>query len=59
TKILSGHITRSLILDNSEVELNRARLVNSVIGSRSRIRCSREFYGDIKLSISDHSIIEL
>ncbi|MEM0488275.1 MAG: glucose-1-phosphate thymidylyltransferase [Candidatus Bathyarchaeia archaeon] len=58
-KILSGHITRSLILDNSEVELNRARLVNSVIGSKSRIRCSREFYGDIKLSISDHSIIEL
>ncbi|MET1160014.1 MAG: glucose-1-phosphate thymidylyltransferase [Thermoprotei archaeon] len=59
SKILSGSISRSIILESSEIDLNRARLIDSVIGSKSIVRCSKEVYGDIKLVISDYSTIML
>lgn len=59
SKITSGSVSRSIILDNSTLDLNKARLVDSVIGSRSQVKCSREAYGDIKLIVSDYSTIIL
>ena len=59
SRIVSGSISRSIVLENSEVDLNRARLIDSVIGSRSVIRSSKEIYGDIKLIISDYSTVVL
>ncbi|MEM0027844.1 MAG: glucose-1-phosphate thymidylyltransferase [Ignisphaera sp.] len=59
SRILSGSITRSTILDYSEIDLNKARLVDSVVGSRSIVKCSKEVYGDIRLIISDYSFIAL
>ena len=59
SRVLSGSITRSIILDYSEIDLNKARLVDSVIGSRSVVRCAKEVYGDIRLVISDYSVIAL
>lgn len=59
TRILSGYISRSLVLDDAEVDLNRIRLINSVIGSHSKVKCARELYGDVKLVLSDYSIMEI
>ncbi|MEM4889329.1 MAG: glucose-1-phosphate thymidylyltransferase [Thermosphaera sp.] len=59
TSIHSGSLTRSLVLDHSRIDLSRARLVESIIGSYSKILCKREFHGDIKLVISDYSEIEI
>lgn len=58
-RVISGCISRSLVLDNAEIELNKARLVDSVIGSYSRTICSKELHGDIRLVISDYSLIVL
>lgn len=59
TKVTSGHITRSLILNNTELDLNKARIVDSVIGCYCKVRCSRELHGDLKLTIFDYSSIIL
>ncbi len=58
-KIFSGRIARSLIMDHCELDLNKARLVDSVVGSKTRIRSARELHGDIKLVVSDNSLIEI
>lgn len=55
TNIISGHISRSLILNNTEININKSRLIDSVIGSYSKIICLRELYGDIRLIVSDFS----
>ncbi|MEM4465737.1 MAG: glucose-1-phosphate thymidylyltransferase [Ignisphaera sp.] len=59
TKIVSGSIMRSLVMDFSEININKARLINSVVGSYSHITCSKEIHGDIKLAISDYSKVYL
>jgi glucose-1-phosphate thymidylyltransferase len=59
SRIVSGTDTRSLVLDGSELDLNKARLVDSVVGSRSIVRSSREIYGDIRLIMSDYSKVIL
>ncbi|WP_440060010.1 glucose-1-phosphate thymidylyltransferase [Thermogladius sp. 4427co] len=58
-RVLSGSIMRSLVMDGAEIDLNKARLIDSVIGSRSIIKCSRELQGDISLVISDYSRVQL
>ncbi|MGC8910399.1 MAG: glucose-1-phosphate thymidylyltransferase [Fervidicoccaceae archaeon] len=55
----SGVVTRSLIMDGGEISLSRARLVESVIGANSKVRCSRELHGDMRLIISDNSYLEI
>ena len=58
-KIVSGSITRSLIMDGTVIDINRLRLVDSVVGRYSLVRCSREMHGEIRLAISDYSRVEL
>ena len=53
--INGGSISRSIILDNAELELNRARVVDSIIGPGSRIRL---FNGVNRLIIGEGNIIE-
>lgn len=57
--INSGRITRSIIMDYVEIDLNNTRLVDSVIGSRSKVYCRKEIHGDLKLILSDYSIVNL
>ncbi|BAA80167.1 glucose-1-phosphate thymidylyltransferase [Aeropyrum pernix K1] len=59
SRIISGTVARSMILDESELYLNKARLVDSVVGPKSIIKSNREIYGDIKLVISDYSKVFL
>ena len=59
SKILSGSITRSLIMDQVVIDINRLRLVDSVIGRYSYVKCGRELHGAIKLAVSDYSRIEI
>jgi len=58
-KVLSGSISRSLILDNAIVDIDGLRLIDSVIGSNAVIRSSRELRGDVRLVLSDYSQIYL
>jgi len=57
-KVLSGFITRSLILDESVVDIRALRLIDSVIGAKSTIKARREAHGEARFIISDYSIIE-
>lgn len=57
--INSGRITRSIIMEHVEVDLNNMRLVDSVIGSHSKVCCRKEIRGDLKLILSDYSIVSL
>ncbi len=59
TQILSGHIVRSLIMSNAMLNLNKLRLVDSTVGRYSKVICTRELHGSIRLLISDYSYIEL
>lgn len=55
SRILSGALTRSLVLNDSVIDVNRLRLTDSVIGRYSLVKCKRELYGTIRLAISDYS----
>jgi len=59
TQVMSGHIARSLIMSNATLNLNRLRLVDSIVGRYSKIMCTRELHGSIRLLVSDYSYIEL
>jgi glucose-1-phosphate thymidylyltransferase len=58
TRLLSGSVSRSLVLDHAMIDIGSSRLVDSVIGSRSVVRSRRELHGDIRLIISDQSFVE-
>lgn len=55
----SGRVARSLIMDGAEVNINDARLVDSVVGSRSRVFCRRGVHGDLKLALSDYGLVSI
>lgn len=59
TRVVSGIISRSLVLDGAEIDINKARLIDSVIGSFSKVKSSRELHGDLRLVISDLSIVSI
>ena len=59
SKVLAGSLTRSLILDNVLVDINGLRLIDSVAGSHTILKSSRELRGDAKLIVSDYSQIHL
>jgi len=58
-KMVSGSATRSLIMDNAVIDINRLRLVDSVVGRYGVIRCLRELHGELKLAVSDYSRVEI
>ena len=59
SRILSGALTRSLVLNDSFIDVNKLRLVNSVIGKCCIVTCRRELHGSIKLAISDYCRVNL
>jgi len=59
SRISSGSLSRSLVLDGAVVDVGGLRLKDSVIGSRSVIRASRDIRGEAKFVISDYSVVEL
>jgi len=59
SKILSGTVTRSLVLDNAVIDVNGLRLVDSVVGSNTVIKSSRELRGEAKFIVSDYSYVYL
>ncbi len=58
-KLLSGLVSRSLVMDRASVDINKLRLIDSVVGRYSVVKCSREMHGEIRLAISDYSRVEL
>jgi len=58
-RFLSGSASRTLIMDQSVIDSNRLRLVDSVIGRYSTVKCSRELHGEIRLAIPDYSRVEI
>ncbi len=58
-KIVSGSLSRSLIMDHTVVDINKLRLTDSVVGKYSLVKCSRDLHGCIKLAVSDYSRVEL
>jgi glucose-1-phosphate thymidylyltransferase len=59
SKILSGSMTRSLVLDNALIDINGLRLVDSVVGSNTVIKSSRELRGEARIVVSDYSQVYL
>lgn len=59
SRIMSGSISRSLVLNSAVLDLNKLRLIDSIIGRNSAVKCSRELHGSIRLVISDFSGVEL
>ena len=59
SKILSGTVTRSLVLDNAVIDVDGLRLVDSVIGSNTVVKSSRELRGEAKFIVSDYSYVYL
>ena len=58
-KVLSGLVARSLLLEEAEVEARRTRLVNSILGRKARVIIAKEIYSDIRLFLSDYSLVEI
>ena len=56
-KLPSGKISRSLVMDNTLIDIGSLRLIESVIGRNSIVRSSRDLHGDIKLEVSNFSKI--
>jgi glucose-1-phosphate thymidylyltransferase len=58
-RVESGIISRSLVLNNARLKLNKTRLINSIIGRYSVIESTRELHGDVEFIITDYSIVRL
>ncbi len=58
-RVESGSLARSLVLERALLDTRRLRLVNSIVGRESVVKCSRELYGDFRVVISDYSYVEL
>jgi glucose-1-phosphate thymidylyltransferase len=58
-KIESGSVVRSLVLEGAVVDVNKLRIVDSIVGRQSRVKSSREIYGEMRLAVSDYSRVEL
>jgi glucose-1-phosphate thymidylyltransferase len=59
SKILSGSLTRSLVLDGVFIDVNSLRLRDNVIGSKSVVKTRSNLYGEARFIISDYSVVEL
>jgi len=59
SRILSGALTRSLVLNDSVIDVNKLRLVDSVIGRYCSVTCRRELHGSIRLAISDYCRVNI
>jgi len=59
SKISSGSLTRSLVLDNAVIDVDGLRLVDSVVGSNTVIKSSRELRGEARIVVSDYSQVYL
>jgi glucose-1-phosphate thymidylyltransferase len=59
SKISSGSLTRSLVLDEAVVDVYGLRLRDSVVGSKSVVKARSNLYGEARLIISDYSVVEL
>lgn len=58
-RMVSGGASRTLVMDNAFVDVGRLRLVDSVLGRFSVVRCSRELHGELRLAVSDYSRVEI
>ena len=59
SRIRSGYLTRTLVLNDSLVDVNKLRVADSVIGKCSYISCKKELHGTIRLVTSDYSRVEI
>lgn len=58
-RVLSGTVSRSLILEDSLVDVNSLRLSDSVVGKKAYLISKRELYGTIRATLSDYSKVEI
>lgn len=59
-KVVSGSVTRSIILDNALIDIGGLRMSDSIIGKYALVRARhRNTYNNIRLIISDYSRVEL
>jgi glucose-1-phosphate thymidylyltransferase len=58
-RIVSGPISRSLVLEEALLDLGSLRLRDSVVGAKSTVRSRFENHGEARLVISDYSIVEI
>ncbi len=54
SRIVSGHLTRTLVLAEADIEANSARIVDSIIGRKAKIRLNS---GQYKIIIGDYSTL--
>ncbi|MGB9816180.1 MAG: glucose-1-phosphate thymidylyltransferase [Desulfurococcaceae archaeon] len=57
-KILSGSLSRSLVLEEASLDIGGLRLRDSIIGARSIVKSRMGNHGEARLVISDYSIVE-
>ncbi|MEM1604668.1 MAG: glucose-1-phosphate thymidylyltransferase [Fervidicoccaceae archaeon] len=57
-RVVSGSVSRSLILDESTIDVQNIRLRDSVIGARSMVRSRGDNHGEARIVISDFSLVE-
>ena len=57
-RILSGSLSRCLVLEEAAVDIGGLRLRDSVIGAKSVVKSRGESRGEVRLVISDYSIVE-
>ena len=57
-EVLSGSLTRTLLLESATIELNRSRLVDSVVGSKSRVRLLSNDSMTLRLVLGEESVVE-
>ncbi len=58
-QIVSGSLTRTLILNNSIISVGKMRLIDSIIGRNCKIVTNREIHGTARMIVGDYGILEL
>ncbi len=58
SRLISGSLTRSLVLESTEIVLGKARLVDSIVGSKSVIKLLSNNGMTLRLVLGEGSILE-
>ena len=57
-KVLSGHVSRTLVLEEAEIDFNDSSIVDSIIGAKSVVKAGKHMKLRAKFVVAQQSLIE-
>ncbi len=57
-RVVSGHVSRTLVLEEAEIDFNDSNIIDSIIGAKSKVKAGSHIKMRAKLVVAQQSLIE-